>query len=97
MPFAFLAAGILLVIVGVRDKQNELFSLLKDDFGGSGSFTQSYIAWLVAILLIGSLGYIKPFRTISNAFLVLVILVLFISNRGFFARFNQALGLPTKG
>lgn len=94
MPFALLFVGILLVVSGVRGKQDDLFKLLKSDFTGDGTFSHSFVAWLVAIGVIGGLGYFKAIRPIANAFLVLVILVLFLSNKGFFSQFSQQLNLP---
>lgn len=93
MPFVLIAIGAMLAVAGVRGTQAELFDLLKGDFTG----TPNYISWMVAIMVIGALGYINAIRPISNAFLVLVILVLFISNRGFFAQFNQQLGISKVG
>lgn len=96
MPFALLFVGILLVVSGVRGKQDDLFALLKSDFTGDGTFSHSFVAWLVAIGVIGGLGYFKPIRPIANAFLALVIIVLFLSNKGFFTQFSQQLGLPQR-
>lgn len=91
MPFVLLIIGVVLVVAGVRNTQSLLFSLLKDDLTGQGSF----IPWLVAIAVIGGLGYIKPIRPITTAFLVLLIVVLFLSNGGFFQKFIGATGIGT--
>jgi len=85
MPFLLILIGLMLVIVGVRDTQSELFGLLQNDF--ALPFSQSYLAWVFAIGLIGGLGYFKSIRPITNAFLVLVIVVLFLSNKGVFSKF----------
>lgn len=89
MPFVLFAAGLLLVISSVKGTQGNLFSLLKSDFTGHGSF----IPWLVSILTIGGLGYFSSIRPITNAFLTLVIIVLFLSNGGFFNQFTQQTGI----
>jgi hypothetical protein len=89
MPFVMLIVGVLLIVAGVRNTQGTLFTLLKSDFSGQGSF----IPWIVAIAAIGGLGYIKPIRPITTAFLALVILVMFLSNGGFFDKFVQATGM----
>jgi len=65
--------------------------LVKGDFAGQGNF----IYWLVAILAVGVLGYIPRVRPISDAFLVLIIVVLFLSKKGFFAQFNQSIASVT--
>jgi hypothetical protein len=93
MPFILFIVGLVLVVSAVRGKQDALFALLKSDFAGSGSF----IPWLVSLLVIGGLGYVKSIKPITDAFLVLVIIVLFLSNGGFFAKFAQQTGIGIKG
>lgn len=79
MPLALLAFGALLLIAGVRGTQDDLFALLKKDFSGPGNF----FLWILAILLVGSVGYVKQLRPISNAFLVLILLVFILAaNKG---------------
>lgn len=85
MPFAFLIVGLTLVVSSVRGTSGELLTLVKGDFTGSNNF----IAWILAILVIGALGYIRPLQSPSRAMLVLVVLVLFLSNGGFFSKFQQ--------
>ena len=89
MPFVILVVGCALVISAVRDKQDQLFTLIKSDFTGQGSFAP----WVISLLVIGGLGYFKPIKPVTDAFLVLVILVLFLSNGGFFQKFTQQTGL----
>lgn len=69
-----------------------LWPLLKGDFepGNKGNF----LAWFAAILVIGMIGYIPELKPIANTMLVLVILVLLISNGGFFAKFEQQVLTP---
>jgi hypothetical protein len=97
MPFVFLLVGIVLVVTGVRNTQGQLYDLVKSDFTGDGTFNHSFVAWIVAIAFVGGIGYFRPLRPISNAFLILVIVVLFLSNRGVFQQFNKAFNLPFKG
>ena len=87
MPLALLVIGILFITAAVRGKQDLLFDTLKDDFTGPNNF----IYWFIAIFLIGAIGYYKPAKPLANAFLTLVILVMFISNRGFFQRFIEQI------
>lgn len=89
MPFVTLIIGLALITSAVRDKQNDLFTLIKGDFTGQNSFAP----WIISLLVIGGLGYVKGIKPITDAFLVLVILVLFISNGGFFQKFTQQTGL----
>lgn len=85
MPFALLIVGVLLVTSGVRNTYADLFTLVKGDLTGSGSF----LHWALAILIIGAVGYVDELKPFSRAFMALLIVVLFLSNGGFFAKFNQ--------
>lgn len=87
MPFILLGVGILLVVLAVKGTQRQFFKLLVGDFTGSGNF----IYWVVAILVIGAVGYIPKLKALSNSFLVLVMLVIFLSNKGFFNSFNDQI------
>lgn len=99
MPFAFIIVGLVLLIAGVRNTVTQLTALVKGDLTGTGSF----VPWIVSILIIGALGYIKPIAPISRMFLVLVIVVLILkdgnpaknSNGGLFASFNSQLFAPS--
>lgn len=99
MPFALIITGLVLVIAAVRNTQDELFTLVKGDFTGDANFAY----WLVVILLVGSVGYIKQLRSLSTAFLVLLVVVVFLtkgdpskSSGGFFEKFTQALNSTKK-
>lgn len=87
MPLAFLFAGVVLMVASVRGKQDELFELLKGDFTGRDSF----LIWLAALGSVGAAGYIPGLAPVSRAMLVLVLLVLVLSNRGFFSQFANAV------
>lgn len=95
MPLALLLIGILFLTAAARGNKcngqqcsDMLFTTLKSDFTGPDNF----IYWGIALFIIGAAGYYKPFKPLSNAFLLLVILVLFLSNRGFFAKFMEQIG-----
>lgn len=92
MPFVLLIVGLALIVAAYQNTQSTLYQLVISDFTGQNS----YLVWMIAILAIGGLGYIKPIKPITDAFLVLVILVLFLSNGGFFAKFTQAAGIQEK-
>lgn len=100
MPFALLIIGIVLLVAGVRGTQSTLFSLVQGDFTGDSNF----FFWFVSIILIGAIGYIPKLKPVSTAFLVLVVMVLFLtkgkpgaSGGGFFAQFTSALQSTQKG
>ncbi len=85
MPLFFLVVGAAFIAAALRGKQADLFALLKADFTGSSNFG----IWVLAIGLVGALGYIPGFKTLSNGLLVLVILVILLGNKGFFSTFQQ--------
>ncbi len=96
MPIFFLIVGVLLIVVSINNKLPTMTHLVKEDFNptdGSAGFG----IWLVAIFVVGALGYAKPFRPVANAFLLLLVIVMVLSNGnpsrggGFFAKFNQAV------
>jgi hypothetical protein len=87
MPFAFLIIGAVFVVAGVRGTNTQLTTLLKGDFTGSNN----YIYWMGAILIVGALGYIQALKPLSRAFLVLIVIILILGHKGFFAEFNQQL------
>jgi hypothetical protein len=72
---------------GTKADSKGLTTLIKRDFTGDNNFTY----WVLSILVIGAVGYIKPLEPVSRAFMLLVIIVLVLSNRGVFAQFNAAL------
>lgn len=92
MPFALAIIGIMIFVTAIRGTTSTLFALIKDDFTGNGNF----IYWVLSILVIGSVGYVKRFQPIANAFLALVMIVLLIGagNKGFFAQFMAGIKTP---
>lgn len=90
MPIFILLVGIILVAAGINNKIPDLVELVKSDFTKEGDIPPFQI-WIVAIFVAGSLGYIKAFKGVANAFLVLIMITLIISNRGFFDKFMSAL------
>jgi hypothetical protein len=102
MPFALLLIGVWLLIAGVRNTAGPastpgtLFALLHGDFTGTDNFAY----WFIAIVLIGAIGYIPKLKSLSTAFLVLVLVVLFLKKGssvgvggGFFDQFLTGLGI----
>jgi hypothetical protein len=97
MPFALVIIGIVLLVAAIRNTLSGpggLLTLLKGDFTGPNNF----IYWMVAILIIGAIGYIPDLKKLSVAFITLVIVVLFLKRGnaqgiggGFFTQFATAL------
>jgi hypothetical protein len=87
MPLLFIGSGIVLVFVGLNGNAAQLYSLLAGDFQGQNSF----VYWMLAMLILGALGYIKGLENLSKMFLILVIIVLLLDNGGFFNQFQKFL------
>ena len=92
MPFAFIFAGVVFTIAGVRGQSSQLLSLVKGDLTGSNNYTY----WMISILVLGLLGYVDQLRPLSRAFMVLVIVVLILSNGGFFKLFESSIATITQ-
>lgn len=90
MPLFILFVGILLVVVGINNKIPELVGLIKEDFRPSENVPGFHV-WVLAIFVAGALGYVKQLKPVANAFLVLIIVVMLLSNKGFFAQFTSAI------
>lgn len=96
MPFALVFVGLIMVVVGVRGTQTQMSQLLVSDFTGPGNFTY----WIAALFIVGAVGYIKPLQPVSRAFLVLIVVGIFIANGGFAQQLQTALQqgpTPTQG
>lgn len=92
MPFVLIIAGIILLTVAVRNTQDDFFHLLQGDFTGQNNF----IYWVIAILVIGAIGYVPKLKPVSVAFLTLVVLVLLLKKgEGFFDSFNRQIAAGT--
>lgn len=98
MPFVLLIIGVVFLVSSVRGTQGQLGTLIQGDFIGQNNF----VYWLVVLLLIGSVGYIQKLKSLSVAFLVLVILVLVLTRGnpsgvggGFFSQLTSQLASTT--
>jgi|SRR6185295_6286470 len=99
MPIALFFVGVVFITAGIRGTDEDLINLVKGDFENKDG-QRGFISWITAILIIGALGYIEPIKPISRAFLVLVVIVLFLTRGGFFDKFIkgiQPLNEPTTG
>lgn len=105
MAYFFIIAGVILVIASARNTQGCLFTLLQGDLvntntalasspcavGTINNTSGNFVWWFISIAAIGAVGYSEKLRPLSNAFLTLIIVVLFIDNRGFFTQFIAAI------
>ncbi|MDE2104364.1 MAG: hypothetical protein KGL39_44410 [Patescibacteria group bacterium] len=94
MPIFLIVAGLYFMIAGIRGSQDQVATLLQGDLTGQGSF----VAWILAILVVGAVGYVDDLQPVSDSFLALLLVVLLLSNGGFFTKFFPALGVaPAAG
>jgi hypothetical protein len=87
MPFLLVVIAILLIVTGARGTYPQLAQLLKSDFTGSHNFGN----WIIAFGAVGLVGYVPDLQKFSRMFLTLLMVALFLSERGFFTRFQQAI------
>lgn len=87
MPFAFIFIGLIALVTAVQGTWKDFFALLKGDVTGPNNF----LYWIVAIFALGALGYVPRLKPVSDAFLVLVVVILFLSHKGFFAQFQSVI------
>lgn len=96
MGLVLLLVGLLMVITGGRGTYAQFGTLVASEFTGpiipsKGTPSTNFTTWLLAIGMIGSLGYISALQTISRLFMVLILLAIFLGQKGFFAQFSAAL------
>jgi hypothetical protein len=85
MPLLFIGTGLVFILTGVKGQPGELWQLFQGDFTGKNNF----IYWMIAMLVLGALGYIEQLKNLSRLFIVLVLVVLLLDNRGFFAQLQS--------
>lgn len=90
MGLALLIIGVLLAGVGIRGTQGQLAALLVGDFSGAGSFWY----WIAGLFFAGSIGYYPAAREVSRLTIILILLVLLLSNQGFWAKLVDQLKAP---
>lgn len=72
MAWALLIFGVIAIMAAWKNRTDELFQVLKDNFTGQSSF----VVWIIAIIFIAIIGVNKTLRPITDAFLTLVIIVI---------------------
>lgn len=84
MPFALTFIGLVMVITGVKGTQSIIAAQLRTD-------AIPFMKWATAIFMVGAVGYWDKARPFANLFMTLVILGLLLSNKGFFAKLQEAI------
>lgn len=92
MALALFFIGLILVITGVKGTQGQLASLLASEFTGAGNFW----AFIFGIFFLGALGYYPPLRNTSRMLIGLTLLVLILSNGGFWQNLVAAVNNPIR-
>lgn len=87
MPVALVIIGMILLVAGIRDNVGNLGRLVAADFSGPNNF----FYWAVSVIIVGAIGYVPALRNPSRAFLILILLVMVLSNRGFFTELQKAV------
>lgn len=87
MPFALIVIGLLIAISAINGTTSQLGKQLAADFTGSGNFTY----WIMAIGVVGFIGYIPSLQKPSRMFLALVIIAMVLANGGVFQKLQAAL------
>lgn len=92
MPLFLGVIGIVLVICAINNTLGELSALVRGDFTGPNNF----LIWLVALAVVGLVGYIPRFKPVSYAFFVLIFAGIILANEGrngggLFANFFKAI------
>lgn len=92
MSLALIFAGILLLVASARNQQDTLFTLVKGDLTGQNNFVE----WILALMIVGSIGYIPKLRPLSVSLLALILITIFLKKgQGFFAQLTTAVGKTT--
>lgn len=88
MPFALVFVGMILIITGFQNTYQEFGTQVQSDFSGPSSF----LYWIIALGIVGAIGYIPAAQTPSRAFMVLIIIAMFVASKnGIFAQAESAL------
>jgi len=88
MALAFLVIGIVLVVTATRGTASDFYKLVLGDVQGG------FIYWLLAIVGVGLLGQIESLKKFSTYFLVLILIVLLLKNKGAIENFQTAFKIP---
>lgn len=93
MPFIVLFLAVGFIAIGLRGQAKAAGTLLASEFTGPDSFVQ----WFLAVMVIGLTGYIPKVKPVSDAMLVLILVVMVIAKGnpksaggGLFAKLEEA-------
>jgi hypothetical protein len=84
VPIFFGVVGVLFIVAGARGQSSNLYALIKSDFSGQ----PNYFEWMIAIFIVGAIGYVKELSTISRMFMFIVLLGLLYKNKQVFSELS---------
>lgn len=87
MAIGLILIGLMLISIGVQGTQTQFGALVKSDFSGAGSFWY----FIVGIFIVGAIGYYQPMQGVSRLIIVLLVLVLLLTNGGFWSQLQAAI------
>lgn len=91
MPYALVIVGLLMIVTGINNTYSQFGAQLQADMTGSNNQGRGFIVWVIALFLVGALGYINNLRTFSHYFMALILISMILANKGVFAQFQKAL------
>lgn len=89
MPLVLILLGLMTIDTAARGTEHEFARQLGQDFGNT-----QFWSWAAAIAILGAIGYAPKLRKISDAAMLLVILVLVLKNGGLFAQAAKLITSP---
>jgi quinol-cytochrome oxidoreductase complex cytochrome b subunit len=75
MAWALLLFGLIALMAAWKNRTDELYQILKENFTGKNNF----IIWVTAIIFLAIIGMNKTLRPISDAFMILIIIVIILA------------------
>jgi len=97
MPYALITIGIGLFVSALNGTLKALGSQLYQDLfvsnntgssynvstGAISGYQPSFIVWILALLIVGLIGYIPEFKKTADAFMALIVIVMVVGQKGF--------------
>lgn len=73
MPIALIIIGLVAILTGVNNTYRQAATQLQKD-------GTDFLKWIVVIIILGAMGYVKDLQTFSRAFLTLILVAMVLSN-----------------
>lgn len=90
MAIVFIVIAVILIVAGVRGETKRVTDTLVSDVQfGAGNASQ-FGMWIVVMVVLSAAGNLKAIRPVTDAFIVLVLVVFLLRNGGFFQKFMAA-------